>query len=182
MRKVIFMLIVIIQSIVFAGQGDNYEPKLLTTEINAPVMLYLPNIKVGFTSVKVNAPQDYLIKSTDGKIFKLLSLNSVNIIEAIDANEKVLAYTGSNYELLNNGIAEINRLLINGEIMLSKLLDGINSSYIKQSNFGTSQKPDPKTFKKLRRVNVYNLLVEDSTGHQNKLQVFIETYKDASEL
>jgi len=48
--------------------------------------------------------------------------------------------------------------------------------------FGNQEAPDTKTFAKLRRVNVFTMTVMNSSGKKAELQVFIEMFRDVSEL
>lgn len=179
MKKLLVLLPFIIHSAVFAGA--DYEPELLKSEINAPVMLYLPTLDVGFTAVKVNSLQDYRIKSTDGKQFTLIAFNSVSLIEAITAENKVLTHTGTRYTIEAADLAKMNEHLGDGEILFSEFLEKIEP-FMQSAMFGNQQAPDTKAFAKLRRVNVFTMTVMDSSGKKAVLQVFFEQFRDAAEL
>ena len=182
MKLKLIILLMLSSVFIFAGLGDSYEPEILKITTDAPIMLYINNMDVGFTSLKCNIIKNLEIKSTNRKQIKIISLYSMNLIEAIDVDDKVLSYRLSEYNILSDGIKEINKLLKTGKIDFQKLLDSIDGKYLSQKDTGSSTAPDPTKFVKLRRVNVFNLLVENSEGNQNKLQVFVENFQDSSEL
>ena len=147
MKKYFCIIMILTAGFLFAGQGDSYEPEIMNATSDAPVMLYLKGMDAGFTAIKSNMLKQLEIKSTDKKEIKLISLYSMNLLEAIDENNKVLTYKISEFELLKEGIQNINIILKNGKIDFEQLLDSIEGKFISRKNSGNKNLQTPISLK-----------------------------------
>lgn len=180
MKKYLPIVLIVLISAVFlvGAKGSSYEPEQLKSEINQPVMLYIEGVDVGFTAIKVNDFQNFLIKSTNQKEIKLLSFDGLYLMEAWDENGNVLAYKLTKFSLLEAGFTNPNEELKDGESTLNEFMESIDEKDLSQNESDNPDNPDPAIIKKSRQVFVINLVVENSEGKQNKLQIFVESFSD----
>lgn len=168
---------VIFVGTVFAETGNSYSPELMDAEEDAPVMLYVRGSGDGVTSAKSDRPTDFKIKSLNKKAIKIISVNLIHLIEGLDDKDNVLTYTKKEYKLSGPGIEKLNARFKRSNIEFSELVKTIDMKACSRKKSGGSVASKSVKFNKFKRVRVFNLLVEDSDGNQNKLQVCLETFQ-----
>ena len=189
MKKLfIVALLVLGLNAVFANE---YEPVKITTETNTDVVMYFENMEMeglGITAVQTNMMpgsvpgQDLIIKSEVNKNFTITKITSTSMVQALDSNGKELAYMHTLFTVNDNALIKLNKLLKNRSIKFSKIINSISNIDLLSETHGTQEPPDPKTFTKLRNVQVYDIYVTTEDAKQIHLQVYIENFKDAKDL
>lgn len=174
---ILFLTGLVFTGAIFGETGISYQPESMDTALDAPILLYVSGINGGMTSAKSNNLRSVLIKSANREKLKVVNFYLVRVIEGLDDQDNVLTYTKKEYELSDDGIAKLNRELKRPNIRFSDLLKNVDMKSCSRKKTGSSVATKSSVFKKFRKVKVYNLVVEDSNGRQNKLQIYMESFQ-----
>ena len=172
--------------------ANEYEPEKLITETNDDVgMYFLGNVKkgLGVTAVSTNVmpgiipDQDITISSANEMEFSFTEIKCTSMVQALDSNDKELAWMATLFDVKPNAIKKINKSVKDNKILFSKIIDSMNENDLRSNTYGTQNQPDPDEFSKLRSLNVYDFYVKvKKSGDIVRLQVYVENFQDAKEL
>jgi len=171
--------------------ANEYNPVKITSETNTDVAMYFENMDMeglGITAVQTNVMpgsvpgQDLIIKSETNKIFTITKLTSTSMVQALDSTGKELAYMHTLYTVNDKALIKLNKLIKNKSFIFSKILNSISNIDVSSEKHGTQEPPDPKTFAKLRNVQVFDIYVTTEDAKVIHLQVYIENFRDAKDL
>lgn len=178
----ILLLTFVLIGTVYGAEGDTYEPEKLKATMEEDVLLYIPGVDVGVTSIQLNKYSSLLIKSKTGKKFTIVNFSSVTINEALMENGNKLSHNVQHYKVKKSRLKVINKEIGPDGISLDSIMDLIRKSDVDMTLDGSKEAPDPKKFSKLRNAFVYNFVVKDHARKQFPLQIYIEYFTDASQL
>ncbi len=183
-RITTFLIVLMCCSLFFA---EDYEPQRIPASIDEDVLFYIADMNVGFTSVTMNKlptskKEDLTIRAKNGDSFKIVNFTSTTLNEALDANEKVLAYLVTNMKIKEEKIEELNRSIKNKQVTFMELINQLGDNDFNKTISGSQNPPDKDSFESLRHVFAYNIYVESSNKNIIQLQVVVEAVNKASEL
>jgi hypothetical protein len=162
-----------------AGGG----PALQRSDLAASVQIHLAGVPLAVgTSVKVSATPEATFRSKDHAAFKVVALRSVTLNEALDATGGVVSRMATIFTLKHGRLSKLNRLVRHGELDFAAALAALTEADFDAVVTGARKPPDPKTFARLRNALVYTFTVEDAAGVRVPLQVYVERFRNASEL
>lgn len=193
MIKKIFMLIVSISLISCVSTNleninsnikitGNYNLGLIPAELDYNVLLYIPTIPVGVSSVVTNNLSDIEIKSNESKKFNIISFESMNLLEAIKSDNTTYSYFSTKYSLNELGLNKTKNLTNTGVVNIQDLLDLMIKSDMSVESIGDPTEPDLEKFDYLRVVYLINIIVNDSDNKEYKLQVCVENFHETSNI
>lgn len=160
----------------------NYDLKLIPTQLDFNVLLYIPGIPVGVSSVIQNNLSDIYIKSNDSQDFTIKGFNSTNLLEAIKSDNSTYSYYGTKYYLNELGLKKIEKLSKSGKTSLQAILETLTEEDITEEDFGNSTPPSLNEFSYMRVAYVYNIIVNDSENKEYTLQVCTENIYDSEDI
>ena len=102
--------------------------------------------------------------------------------EAITEEETVLAFMVISYNVNEKGLKKINKMIKKGAVDFGYLLDSLIDEDMYRSVDGSPNPPNPEEFTTLRNAFVYNFIVEDYTGKQYPMQIYVEYFTSAESL
>lgn len=178
--------------LVLAGSlliANEYEPKKLDTEINDNVGMYLMGIVsegLGVTAIQLNGfvdkNHDILITSAKSKKFKISKLQCTSMVQALDAKNNEVAYMVTTYTLKQASVKKVNLKIKKNRVYFTELLSGVGDNDLDSEIHGTDNPPDPKTFTKLRNLQVYDIFITTEDNEEIHLQIYMETFTDSKDL
>jgi hypothetical protein len=166
-----------------AQKGDKYEPELLKADIDKSVLIYVSRLTVGTTTLKVDNPAAMSMmnmKTRDKKRFWVIKLTNTSLTEAIDKAGKTVTYGKNIFRLNKKGLTAMNAVIKSGAATVEDLVNaGNDSSFMSNSFEGSPSPPERGLYVKLRKLAVYDFIVQGPDRKLFPLQIAIEYFTDA---
>lgn len=171
--------------------ANEYEPEQISADLHTDVTMVfesMDNPDLGVTAVHANIMpgtnpgQDLIIKSFTETPFTVTKLVCVSMVQALDADEKELAYMVQLFTVKESALKKLNSLINDNQVLFSELIDSIIDEDLDTEMHGTQEAPDPEEFVKLRNLQVYDIYVTTSEGKEIHLQVYVEFFRNSEDL